>query len=492
IFIGSNANTFTALTPTAGEPKLKWTYTADDWIDATAMIGDDGTVYVGTYDSTLVALNPDTGEVRWKTQVGADEGQFGVIQASPALASDGQIIVSTSAGFIHGILPTGEEAWFFEIGADTRSSPAIGLDGRIYFGADDGKVYCLDATGQLVWSYAVDGAGEDDSRIYSSPSMDRVGNIYVGSGNGFLYSLDSAGQLRWKFETPEAVDVCPAIDSENNVYFATRNGSLHCVSQEGVEQWSKFLGDIFYSSPVIDANGFVYITYFAGQGRSFVVAFTPGGQEVWQTEIASVIDSSLVLTAEGTLLVGAFDGKVYALEGGAPLDYTLPWPRFRRDTRGRGRVIEGALPTIIEGLSPLALAQAGVGSFSLTSGDAGDRYAWRRAGETIASTVLSSLSVGPITLADVGIYDVIISNDHSEVLAPSTFLTQVSMDGAGVDFTYPGDLGIGLFQSTNLIDWTKDGLSLSVTDDPSAGLQTASVSLLGEAGYHYVRLSWEP
>ena len=82
IFVGSNANTFSALTPTDSDPRLRWIYQADDWIDATAAIGDDGTVYVGTYNSTFVALEPDTGEVRWEIQVGASEGQFGVIQAS--------------------------------------------------------------------------------------------------------------------------------------------------------------------------------------------------------------------------------------------------------------------------------------------------------------------------------------------------------------------------------------------------------------------------
>ena len=92
--------------------------------------------------------------------------------------------------------------------------------------------------------------------------------------------------------------------------------------------WASFLGDIFFSSPVIDANGFVYVVYYAGSGLSKVVAFAPGGQEIWETEIEAVIDSSPVLTVDGHLLVGAFDGKLYALECGASLGYSQPWPRF--------------------------------------------------------------------------------------------------------------------------------------------------------------------
>ncbi len=502
IYIGSNASSCVALSPTSGDPVEKWTYMANDWIDATAAIGEDGTVYVGTYDSTLVALDPDTGEAKWEITLGEGEGLFGVVQGSPAITSEGLIIVITSAGLTHAILPSGEEAWFFEFGADSRSSPAIDLEDRIYFGADDGLLRCLNVSGELEWSFAVDGAGEETSRIYGSPSIDGDGNVYVGAGNGFLYSVDAAGQLRWRFATPEAVDVNPAVDAENNIYFASRNGSLYCVSQEGELCWSNFLGDIFYSSPIIDANGFVYITYFGGQGSSYVVAFAPGGAEVWQTEITAIIDSSLVLTPDGTLLVGAFDGLVYAIESDAGQDYTVPWARFRRDTRGRGRVIEGALPEIAEGLRPLVLPQGGTGRLDFGDTQGGETFAWRRDGETLGVTALPNWTVGPLSQGDIAFYDVVVSNEVGEVVSPMSCVAQLGdlrwslVDGVpslSMIISHPVNDGIAFRDSSDLMNWGVDGVTVIRSENLSADIQETEIALPMRGDREgYVRMEWQP
>lgn len=502
IYLGSNAATCTALTPTSGDPVVKWTYMADDWIDATVALAEDGTLYVGTYNSTLAALDPETGQAKWEIPLGDEEGLLGIVQSSPGITSDGLIVVSTSTGVIHGIFPSGEEDWFYEFGADTRSSPAIDLEDRIYFGADDGLLRCLNASGELQWDFPVDGAGEDASRIYSSPSIDGEGNIYFGAGNGYLYSLDRNGEFRWKFETPEAVDVSPAIDEDNNVYFASRNGSIYCVNAEGEECWSKFLGDIFFSSPIIDANGFVYITYFAGQGISFVVAFAPGGEEVWQTQIDAVIDSSLVLTVDGHLLVGAFDGRLYAIESGGPLQYSAPWARFRRDTRGRGRVIEGPLPELGGEIKPLALAQGAVGLLEIDDVAGGERFAWRRRGETVAVTEEGKLAVGPMTSGDVDIYDVIISNLVGEVLSPTTVLVQLEglrweqpgeTGGLMLEVIHPVDDRFTVDRSGNLIDWSQADLPLPSLEDLPPELRRTTIILTdNDDNSGYVRLGWEP
>ena len=491
IYIGSNASTLMAFRANESEAVPMWTYTANDWIDATAAIGEDGTIYVGTYDSTLVALDPDTGQSKWVTTLGESEGQFGVVQASPAITSEGLIVVSTSAGFLHGISPSGEEAWFFEIGADTRSSPAVDVDDRILFGADNGNVYCLNDSGEQQWTFSVDGAGEEASRVYGSPALDDAGNVYIGSGNGSLYSLTAEGQLRWKFDTPEAVDVCPAIDSENIVYFASRNGSLYAVDQSGLELWSRFLGDIFYSSPIIDANGFVYIAYFAGAGVSKVVAFAPGGQEVWETQIDAVIDSSPALTVDGHLLVGAFDGKLYALESGAPLGYTQPWPRFRRDTRSRGRVIETPLPEIIDGPRSLAVNERGAASFTVQTLDGSEQAVWRRNGEIVEAENQQAMHFSDTTMESVALYDVIVSNERGEVRSDVFFLSLFDFTEEAVSFTHPVNEGFNISSSSDLTLWSVDDEGVSKVVGPASGLETSSITLDVNSPAAFVRLNLE-
>lgn len=491
IYLGSNASMLTAYRANDSEVIPLWSYTANDWIDATAALGEDGTIYVGTYDSTLVAIDPDTGQAKWETTLGESEGQFGVVQASPGITSAGLIVVSTSAGFVHGVLPSGEEEWFFEIGAETRSSPAIDRNDRIYFGADDGNVYCINDSGERQWTFSVDGAGAEESRIYSSPALDEAGNVYIGSGNGSLYALTAEGQLRWKFDTPEAVDVCPAIDSDNTVYFASRNGSVYAVDQTGTELWASFLGDIFFSSPVIDANGFVYVVYYAGSGLSKVVAFAPGGQEIWETEIEAVIDSSPVLTVDGHLLVGAFDGKLYALECGASLGYSQPWPRFRRDTRGRGRFIETPMPEIVGGPRSQAVRGGGAASFTVETQDNSDQAIWRRSGDVLEVGKQLTMNLSGVTLEEVSLYDVIVSNERGEVLSDHFFLSLFDFAEKTGSFIHPVNEAFNISSSTDLGTWSLIDEGVSRVAGPTSGVETSSFVLDLDSSAAFVRLNLE-
>lgn len=504
IYLGSNAGTCVALSPTAGSPSVRWTYTADDWIDATAALAEDGTVYIGTYNSTLIALDPETGEANWEFSLGEEEGLFGIVQASPAVAADGLIIVPTSAGVLHAIEPNGVQRWSYEFDADCRSSPAISLDGRLFFGADDGQLRCLSVEdGSVLWSFPVDGAGEEANRIYGSPALDAEGNVYVGSGNGFLYSVDALGQLRWQFETPEAVDTTPAVDEANNVYFASRNGSIYSVDPAGELNWSAFLGDVFYSSPLLGANGYLYATYFGGEGQSHVVAFAPGGSEVWQATIESIIDSSLVLTPDGTLLVGAFDGLLYAIEAEeTTLAYEAPWARFRRDTRGRGRVVAGTPPAIGSGASILALSEGALGTFAVeTISESPLSFAWRKEDVLIGTSTQPRWSLSPMGTEVVGRYDVLVSNLVGEVISPGMLAVQLdgpSLTPDGVssrlvtNYLAPQGEGTTVESSATLSGWEVADESAVSRQSLPDGMEQITVSLPGSVAPIHVRLNWEP
>lgn len=507
LYIGSNDGRFYALRGQGASFSQGWVYTADDWIDSSAAVGPDGTLYVCTYNSTLVGLDPETGEERFSVIVGQDEGAFGIIQSSPAVASDGTVVVTTTAGFAHAFDPGGQALWSFAIGAASQSSPVIDAQHRIFFGAEDGVIYCLNLLGELQWEYPVDGAGSDSSAILGSPALDGEGNVYIGSGNGFLYALAPDGSLRWKFETPEAVDATPAIDGENQCYFASRNGSLYAVDPTGALLWSVFLGDIFFSSPVIDAEGFVYATYFGGQGRSFVVAIAPGGVELWETQVDTVIDSSLTLSPDGVLYVGGFDGRVYAIEGqGAGLDYESPWPRFRRDTRGRGRVIAGELPEIMTPPASTVTSRGGSVEFQVTLGQQGPidepRYHWRRNGKVLSTSSVPHWTLSEVTDEGVGVYDVVVSNLLGEVVSRPAFLALVetplpTVEGAMTRFVtrfrYPDESAFAsaqILQSSDLVTWTAEGIGVELLST-GTGFREVEASLLTSASRVYLRLEAE-
>ena len=74
----------------------KWAFTAGDHVSSPAAIGSDGTIYVGSRDSKLYAINPN-----------------------------------------------GTQKWAFTTGDQLNSSPAIGSDGTIYAGSWDNKFYAI-------------------------------------------------------------------------------------------------------------------------------------------------------------------------------------------------------------------------------------------------------------------------------------------------------------------------------------------------------------
>ena len=75
---------------------LKWKFRTDSYIYSSPAIGSDGTIYVGSYDNYLYAINPD-GSLKWKYKT--DEW----IDSSPAIGSDGTIYVGSKDGCLYAI-----------------------------------------------------------------------------------------------------------------------------------------------------------------------------------------------------------------------------------------------------------------------------------------------------------------------------------------------------------------------------------------------------
>jgi|GEM_PF-3328554 len=73
------------------EPLIKWELTIDETGFSSPVQGPDGTIYIGTQDGALVAINPD-GTEKWTQPLFANSTAFG----APAVADDGNIFFVTS------------------------------------------------------------------------------------------------------------------------------------------------------------------------------------------------------------------------------------------------------------------------------------------------------------------------------------------------------------------------------------------------------------
>jgi len=135
------------------------------------------------------------GTVLWEFETGDD------VFSSPAIGSDGTVYVGSADKKLYAINgKTGVKLWEFETGYWVSSSLAIGSDGTVYVGSQDNKLYAINGkSGVKLWEF---GTGEWKgpfgrawSGVNSSPAIGDGGTVYVGSDDGKLYAIktDSKG-----------------------------------------------------------------------------------------------------------------------------------------------------------------------------------------------------------------------------------------------------------------------------------------------------------
>jgi len=160
----------------------KWEFLTAGYVESSPAIGSDGTIYVGSWDNKLYAINPD-GTKKWEFLTG------GYVNPSPTIGSDGTIYIGSNDDKLYAINPDGTKKWEFLIGRDVNSSPAIGSDGTIYIGSYDNKLYAINSDGTKKWEFSTDG------NVNSSPAIGSDGTIYVGSDDKKLYAIYGSGSL---------------------------------------------------------------------------------------------------------------------------------------------------------------------------------------------------------------------------------------------------------------------------------------------------------
>ena len=284
---------------------LLWSFETGDEVTSSPAIGPDDTVYVGSKDHKVYALDGKTGAIKWeytsKTKIGAP----------PAIGSDGTVYIGTGltgAELLALEGTTGEKKWAFRVGQGIPSAPAIGADGTLYFGSKTQKVYAVNADGTKKWEFETGGA------IYSSPAIGADGTVYIGSGDNKLYALDgTTGTNKWEFTTGGRIPSSPAIHPGGRVFFGSTDGKVYAFSAYGERRWYSVTGGQVHSSPVIGSpHGTIYIG--SNDGKVYALSWGNGAKK-WEFEAGKGVRSTPAIGSDGTLYVGSMDGKIYALDG---------------------------------------------------------------------------------------------------------------------------------------------------------------------------------
>ena len=88
------------------------------------------------------------GQKIWEYPLGGAAGQV-----VPAIGADGTIYMGSWNSKVFALNPDGTKQWEFETGDNVTSSPAIGVGGTVYVGSVDNRVYALNLDGSKQWEF---------------------------------------------------------------------------------------------------------------------------------------------------------------------------------------------------------------------------------------------------------------------------------------------------------------------------------------------------
>ncbi len=263
-------------------------------VAATAVLSH--TVYAGTDDGAVFALDATTGSKLWTYRThGPITSRLVVIGTT--------IYVTSGDGTIYALdFRDGSMLWSYQTNSPITSSPVI-AGSTLYFGSTSGTLYALDMhNGRLIWSYPAGGP------IDASPAVAN-NTVFVPSARGTIDALDvPTGDLLWRFTADEAVETTPTV-VDNRVYAGSDGGSVYALNaRNGQRLWSFSTGGRIRSSPV-EANGIIYM----GSDDDNVYAINAqSGAQIWSYPTGGAIDDAAAV-ARGIVYVGSMDGVVYAL-----------------------------------------------------------------------------------------------------------------------------------------------------------------------------------
>lgn len=240
--------------------------------------------FVGTRSGRLLALDTETGSVRW-------EQKLPTITTAPALIAGNRVLVSGNDGLIYGLnLQNGTPIWQF-----STQNPAISvrgtakplrLDGETaLFGMADGRIHALDIDqGKPLWTRRIGVAigGNDVGRmsdVDGTPLV--VGNqLYVTSFSGNFVGFDmSTG--RTLFTVRDFASVHPVAYQNGVLAGVDTTGMVHGFNRMGGRVWQN--NALKYRKPTASV---VFGGFFAvGDLEGFVHLFDKDGNLVARTAI---------------------------------------------------------------------------------------------------------------------------------------------------------------------------------------------------------------
>lgn len=295
-----------------GQNSLVWDFQTAGRVYSSPVI-DDSTLYIGSNDSCLYALDKKSGRLKWKFRTG------GEIKSKPLLYN-AYVIFNSTDGFVYSInKQNAQKQWVFKTNGektldmwDYYNSSPVYSDNKIFVGSGDGNIYAIEAnTGKLVWKFKTNDIVHATPLIYNK-------NVYVGSFDGYFYALSAHnGDLIWKFKTvgdayfPKGEIQKGATIYKNSVIFGSRDYNIYALNTKtGRGVWNmKEKGSWIIATPLILDD----VVYFGtSDSHRFCGLSVENGYEKYSFPLNMRVYGEAV-AFENDVIFGCFNGKLYKL-----------------------------------------------------------------------------------------------------------------------------------------------------------------------------------
>jgi glucose dehydrogenase len=177
---------------------------------------DGERVYITSLDHSVIAVDVNTYDILWHEDLG------GAVPGSAVVGEDGTLYVGSLASKLEKFdAATGNHQPILDAENWVWSTPSLDGD-TLYFSDVDGNFYSVDtATGNLNWSVQPDGP------VTASPLIQND-HILLATESGSIYAVDRDGKVLWSEEvggkiytTPVAAgDVILVAPLETDFYLA--------------------------------------------------------------------------------------------------------------------------------------------------------------------------------------------------------------------------------------------------------------------------------
>jgi len=224
---------------------------------------DKESIYVGTLEEGLMAVNIKNGALIWKYPA--------VYPILNDITIFDDLVYFLSKDNFQGNFQlyalktsTGKLEWKYELPSSRYSGPEAGVcieNGKLFCNSGDEYLTALDVkTGRVLWQIKVNENNRHNTN-WVRPSVNNGKVYYATTGKELLALNAKTGKILWKYKYNHSLWGCPTI-VDNAVYMRSIDGVVHAISSnDGQLLWQFKVGSEGYGgsySPTI-AQGLIFI-----------------------------------------------------------------------------------------------------------------------------------------------------------------------------------------------------------------------------------------